>query len=66
MRIQWVNVHPDLNSVLFRHCDLCSLSSSQVSMKRSAEVDIVFLSGAASENPMIEERINRLTGDSTA
>jgi mannosyl-oligosaccharide glucosidase len=38
----------------------------QVSMKRSAEVDIVFLSGAASENPMIEERINRLTGDSTA
>uniref|UniRef100_A0A0E0JSX2 Mannosyl-oligosaccharide glucosidase n=1 Tax=Oryza punctata TaxID=4537 RepID=A0A0E0JSX2_ORYPU len=34
----------------------------QFSMKHSAEVDIVFLSGAASENPMIEERINRLTG----
>ncbi|KAG8054167.1 hypothetical protein GUJ93_ZPchr0001g31040 [Zizania palustris] len=34
----------------------------QVSTKHPAKIDIVFLSGASSENPMIAERINRLTG----
>ncbi|TVU36012.1 hypothetical protein EJB05_17922, partial [Eragrostis curvula] len=33
-----------------------------VSVKSAAKIDIVFLSGAASKNPMIEERISKLTG----
>lgn len=39
---------------------------SQVSIKTPAQIDIVFLSGSASKNPKIEERISKLTGDSAA
>ncbi|XP_044978139.1 mannosyl-oligosaccharide glucosidase GCS1-like [Hordeum vulgare subsp. vulgare] len=34
----------------------------QISIKLPAKIDIVFLSGAGSKNPMTAERINRLTG----
>ena len=35
----------------------------QISIKTPAQIDIVFLSGSASKNPTIEERISKLTGD---
>jgi len=38
----------------------------QVSIKTPAQIDIVFLSGSASKNPTVEERISKLTGDSAA
>jgi hypothetical protein len=38
----------------------------QVSIKTPAQIDIVLLSGSASKNPTVEERISKLTGDSAA
>ncbi|CAM0884412.1 unnamed protein product [Alopecurus aequalis] len=42
--------------------DSSNIMIYQVSIKLPAKIDIVFLSGAGSKNPMIAERVNRLTG----
>uniref|UniRef100_A0ACD5XGZ3 Uncharacterized protein n=1 Tax=Avena sativa TaxID=4498 RepID=A0ACD5XGZ3_AVESA len=42
--------------------DFSNIMIYQVSIKLPAKIDIVFLSGAGSENPMVAERVNSLTG----
>ncbi|TKW18493.2 hypothetical protein SEVIR_5G437000v4 [Setaria viridis] len=42
--------------------DSSNIMTYQVSIKTPAQIDIVFLSGSASKNPKIEERISKLTG----
>lgn len=42
--------------------DSANIMIYQVSIKLPAKIDIVFLSGTGSKDPMIAERVNRLTG----
>jgi mannosyl-oligosaccharide glucosidase len=42
--------------------DSSNIMIYQVSIKTPAQIDIVFLSGSASKNPTVEERISKLTG----
>ncbi|KAL6840416.1 hypothetical protein ACP4OV_030226 [Aristida adscensionis] len=46
--------------------DSSNIMIYQISIKSPAKIDIAFLSGTASKNPMIKERISKLTGDSAA